>query len=395
MHNKSVEKWKAIRNSEIWKTNNEVMASLELSYMNLSSVLKECFAYCSIFPKGHLIYKEELIGQWMANGLVSFTRSTGGMEDDLGNEYFEQLVQVSFLQNVHEKAYSTKVTCNMHDMVHDLAQSISDQRILLINDADKAIHKDNRKVNPTKIKKMHALYISGGDSNVISMVSKAENLRSLLLERIAVVGTLPISITKLIHLRYICISNCEFTVIPNNIGALWSLHALHLQGCNMITYLPETIGNIIYLRTLKLNLNMLKHLPESIGNLDKLCFLDLDGCVSLEKVPESIGNLINLERLDLQCCKNLKCLPESIGNLDKLCFLNFQSCERLEKVLESIGKLMNLERLDLQWCVNLKCLPESIGNLDKLCFLNLDHCKRLEKVPESIGNLINLERLDL
>ncbi|KAJ4734081.1 Disease resistance protein (CC-NBS-LRR class) family [Rhynchospora pubera] len=395
MHNKSVEKWKAIRNSEIWKTNNEVMASLELSYMNLSSELKECFAYCSIFPKGRLIYKEELISQWMANGLVFFTRSTEGMEDDLGNEYFEQLVQVSFLQNVVEQSYSTKGTCNMHDLVHDLAQSIADQRILLINDADKAINKYNGKVNPTKIKKMRALHIRSRDSSVFSMVYEAQSLRSLFLEGIKWFHTSPMSFKKLIHLRYICISNCEFTVIPNDIGALWSLEALHLRGCNMITYLPESIGKLIYLRTLILVLCVLTHLPEAIGNLDKLYSLNLQSCRRLEKVPESIGNLINLESLDLKCCENLKYLPESIGNLDKLCFLNLQNCRRLEKVPESIGNLINLESLDLKWCENLKYLPESIGNLDKLCFLNLQSCGRLEKVPKSIGNLINLESLDL
>ncbi|KAJ3684299.1 hypothetical protein LUZ61_013463 [Rhynchospora tenuis] len=396
MHNKSVEKWKAIRNSEIWKTNDEVMASLELSYMNLSSELKECFAYCSIFPKGHVIYKEELIGQWMANGLVSFTRSTGGTEDDLGNEYFEQLVQVSFLQNVVEQSYSTTVTCNMHDLVHDLARSISNQRILLINDADKAINKDNGKVNPTKIKKLRALHISSGDSSVISMVSRAQNLRSLTLERIELIGTLPMSFKKLIHLRRIYISNCSIDEIPNDIGTLWSLEALHLRDCWMIKYLPESIGKLFNIKTLKLN-NLYKftHLPESIGKLDKLCSLNLHGCESLEKVPESIGDLINLESLDLKQCENLKYLSGSIGKLDKLCSLNLDGCNSLEKVPESIGDLINLESLDLKLCKNLKYLPESIGKLDKLCSLNLDSCNSLEKVPESIGNLINLRSLYL
>ncbi|KAJ1688941.1 hypothetical protein LUZ63_013096 [Rhynchospora breviuscula] len=417
--NKNVKDWEKARDSDIWEIDkgNEVMASLKLSYIKFRPQLKECFTYCSIFPKGYVINKQELIDQWMANRLVSFTRSARDMEVDLGNKYFEQLVRVSFFQNVVERFDSAEVTCNMHDLVHDLAQSISDQRILIINDTCKAINKDNGEVNPTKIKKMRAIHMYG-HSNVINMVSEAQSLRSLFLEWIPLPVRLPISMSKLIHLRYICMSYCWITVIPNDIGTLWSLEALHLRNCYMIEYLPESIGKLINLRTLKLHgcrklkkvpesignlINLqtldlcedLNYLPESIGNLDKLCFLNLQNCESLEKLPESIGNLINLQTLELKWCKDLKYLPESIGNLDKLCFLNLQKCENLKKLPESIGNLINLQTLELKWCKDLKYLPESIGNLDKLCFLNLQKCENLEKLPESIGNLINLQTLDL
>ncbi|KAJ3690184.1 hypothetical protein LUZ61_019348 [Rhynchospora tenuis] len=440
---KNVKEWEEARDSDIWERDegNEVMASLKLSYMNLSSQLKECFTYCSIFPKDHVINKQDLIGQWMANGLVSFT-STRGMEVDWGNEYFERLVQVSFLQNIVEQIDSAKVTCNMHDLVHDLAQSISDQRILLINDTGKAIHKDNGEVNPNKIKKMRALYIRSGDSDVINMVSEAQSLRSLFLESIVLYDTLFISISKLIHLRYICISDCLFTTIPNDISTLWSLEALHLRHFHMIKYFPESIGKLINLRTLELVTCMLTHLPKSIGHCQSLqnlivsstqitsipnslgqlvnlkslnisyCYelvkipegafgqfhsirtLNLSHCMILKEVPFSIGKLVSLEILNMSMCEQLKWLPESIGNLHKLRFLNLHRCKSLEKVPESIGNLINIESLDLSWCENLKCLPKSIGNLDKLCFLNLNGCESLEKVPESIGDLINLESLD-
>ncbi|KAJ3684311.1 hypothetical protein LUZ61_013475 [Rhynchospora tenuis] len=395
---KEVKEWEEARNSDIWERDegNKVMASLKLSYMNFPPQLKECFAYCSIFPKGHVMNKQELIDQWMANGLVSFTRSVGGMEVGCGNKYFEQLAQVSFFQNVRAQIIDSEVTCKMHDLVHDLAQSISDQRILLIDDTRKAKNNDNREVNPTKIKKMRALHIRHGDSYVINMVSEAQSLRSLILEGIELIGTLPMSFKKLIHLRCICISNCSIEEIPNDIGTLWSLEALHIRDCWMIKYLPESIGKLVNIRTLKLHyLYKLTHIPESIDKLDKLCSLNLQGCQSLEKVPESIGNHINLESLDLKRCENLKYLPESIGKLVKLCSLNLDGCKRLEKVPESIGSLINLGSLDFKWCENLKYLPESIGKLDKLYSLNLDGCKSLEKVPESIGNLINLRSLDL
>ncbi|KAJ1688939.1 hypothetical protein LUZ63_013094 [Rhynchospora breviuscula] len=215
---KSREEWLAIRDSEIWKIDDEskIMKSLRLSYSNFSSQLKECFTYCSILPKGRSIVKDELINQWIAH-----TRSMACMEVQKGNEYFDQLVQVGFLQNVVNNSYSGLVRCDMHDLVHDLAQSIAGQRYLLVEDTGKVPNKIDSckymslinfkgKVKPTNTKKVHALHIEGCEPNVIDTISKAQNLRSLFLERI-LADTLPTHISKLIHLKYLCISECGFT----------------------------------------------------------------------------------------------------------------------------------------------------------------------------------------
>jgi len=70
---------------------------LRMSYLNLSSNLKHCFAYCSIFPKGYEFEKGELIKLWMTEGLLKCC-GRDKSEEELGNELFDDLVSISFFQ---------------------------------------------------------------------------------------------------------------------------------------------------------------------------------------------------------------------------------------------------------------------------------------------------------
>lgn len=47
-------------------------------------------------------------------------------------------------------------------------------------------------------------------------------------------------------------------------------------SCCKLTSLPESIGNLTNLTELRLRANQLTSLPESIGNLTNLTYLDLD-----------------------------------------------------------------------------------------------------------------------
>ncbi|VAI70742.1 unnamed protein product [Triticum turgidum subsp. durum] len=98
---RQVHEWKAIEESNIGDTvggKYEVMPILKLSYKHLSSEMKQCFAFCALFPKDYEMQKDMLIQLWMANG---FIQEEGTMDLTQKGEFiFHELVWRSFLQDI-------------------------------------------------------------------------------------------------------------------------------------------------------------------------------------------------------------------------------------------------------------------------------------------------------
>ncbi|KAJ4951930.1 hypothetical protein NE237_028762 [Protea cynaroides] len=140
MHSKKNDReWLSFQDSaNIWELEDGygILSMLKLSYDHLSPSLKQCFAYCSIFPKDYRIKKKSLIQLWMAEGLL---QSSGGnmLMEDIGDEYFKYLVWNSFFQDVERDMYGEELACKMHDLVHDRAQSIIGNECMRVDDFDK------------------------------------------------------------------------------------------------------------------------------------------------------------------------------------------------------------------------------------------------------------------
>jgi len=125
--------WQAMRDSNLLHFVGEesgvsISACLRLSYFHLPSHLKQCFTICSLFPKGHKIDKEQLIDLWIAHDMITIEPGVDYL-DYIGHKCFNSLMKMSFLQDANE--YHGRVTCGMHDLVHDLARSILDDEISL------------------------------------------------------------------------------------------------------------------------------------------------------------------------------------------------------------------------------------------------------------------------
>ncbi|KAL5543169.1 hypothetical protein UlMin_010879 [Ulmus minor] len=78
------QKWISVRDSELWELKEEeveIFHALRLSYNKLPSYLKQCFHYCALFPKDHLFYNIDLIGHWMAHGLLQSHSGKVTLED--------------------------------------------------------------------------------------------------------------------------------------------------------------------------------------------------------------------------------------------------------------------------------------------------------------------------
>jgi len=282
----SEDQWIAVKESEIWDLReeaNEILPGLRLSYTNLSPHLKQCFAFCAIFPKDEVMRREELIALWMANGFISCRR-----EMDLhvmGIDIFNELVGRSFLQEVHDDGFGN-VTCKMHDLMHDLAQSIAAQECYTTEgDGELEIPKTARHVafynksgasssEVLKVLSLRSLLLRNGDlwngwEKILGRKHRALSLRNVQLKK------LPKSICDLKHLRYLDVSG-SFKTLPESITSLQNLQTLDLRGCRKLIQLPKGM----------------KHMKS-------LVYLDITDCFSLRFMPAGMGQLICLRKLTL------------------------------------------------------------------------------------------------
>ncbi|KAJ4723704.1 NB-ARC domain-containing disease resistance protein [Melia azedarach] len=112
--------WEDVLQSKIWNLSEErcdIIPALRVSYHYLSPRLKQCFAFCSLFPKDYEFQEEEIILLWMAEGFLHQENSELQMKN-LGHKFFDELHSRSFFQQSSSDA-SRYV---MHDLINDLAQ---------------------------------------------------------------------------------------------------------------------------------------------------------------------------------------------------------------------------------------------------------------------------------
>ncbi|XP_057741011.1 putative disease resistance protein RGA4 [Arachis stenosperma] len=335
-----IDQWSSLLHGDIWRLceeENNIMPVLNLSYRNLRPELRQCFAYCCLYPKDSVIKKDELIQLWMAQGYLASPIETQSMED-IGNQYVKILLMRSFFQDASMDENGHIRSFKMHDLMHDLAT-------LAGNDC--YLHTEGKAIVG---RPMHVAFETSTDCSLD--VFDVCKLRTIINCKIATNLVAKLSfMEKLKCLRALNLSFHSMSQLPKSIEKFKHLRYLDLSYSQNLGSLPESIGNLVCLQTLKLeHCKSLVSLPESIGNLVCLQTLNLKDCQSLISLPESIGNLVCLQLLKLKRCRSLVNLPESVGNLICLQSLILNDCEQLVFPTKIITKLINLKKLDIEGC---------------------------------------------
>lgn len=269
---KSEHEWQSIENNEIWNLPagvTKVMKVLKLSYDHLEPHLKQCFRYCSLFQKDCIIKRKNLIRMWMAEGFLGHSRHSMEIET-LGNEYFSSLLSKSFFQEEKKNEFGIIKSCKMHDLIHDLAQSVAKSESSMIIDntigeedicrlrrvsfASHESHEVSQLPAPlAKVKKLRALISTKSEfiSNSYGMqiFTNFNYLRVLDLSR-GSITELPPSISKLIHLRYLNLSDSQLKALPSSFTALYNLQTLNIKRCNYLKDFPKDMRKLTKLRYL-------------------------------------------------------------------------------------------------------------------------------------------------
>jgi hypothetical protein len=121
--------WKDALTIKFDKLSEPVIALL-WGYKKLDPCMQRCFLYCSLFPKGHYYYIDELVHLWMAEGHDSCSQNKR-VEDIMGH-CFKEMISLSFFQPVYDKHTLTHYV--MHDLLHDLAESLSKEDYFRLED---------------------------------------------------------------------------------------------------------------------------------------------------------------------------------------------------------------------------------------------------------------------
>jgi Leucine-rich repeat (LRR) protein len=293
------DEWKDIWNRKIWDLpddESDILQSLRLSYHHLPAHLKQCFAYCSIFPPGYEFDKDSLVLLWMAEGFVQQPKAKKRLED-VGGEYFLELVSRSFFQ----ESTDNESRFMMHGLMRDLAHIVSGEFCFRLEDKLK-----DGSQNRIHEKARHSSYLRGR-RDVLSKFdafNRVERLRTFL----------PLEPTGMIGVSYLA------NKVP----------------CDL---LPR----LIYLRVLSFNACLITELPDSIGDLKHLRYLDLSH-TTIKMLPHSTCTLYNLQTLILVQCRSLAELPAKMGNLTSLRHLCI-SGSRLKEMPQQICRLRNLQTL--------------------------------------------------
>ncbi|KAL7197576.1 hypothetical protein ACSBR2_020170 [Camellia fascicularis] len=346
--------WLSVRDNAMWahvQNKNDILPVLRLSYDQMSSNLKQCFAYCSLFGKNQTIHRIELIYLWMAQGFLQSSERNEELED-IGKEYMEELVRRSFLQPDQWEG-----TYKMHDLVHDLAKYVAGCECMTLEG-------ENTKVIPNTVQ--HVSFGSTSYHKLPRPLIEAQ-LRTIVVPR-KIEPDFAVSIeAEFSSFSRLRVLNCKCTdakLDDDTEQPFYSTEPVHLKP----------IGNLKHLRYLSFRGSKVH--PKSLCKLLNLQYLDLYGS-GLHELPEDFGKLINLRFLSLS--SRLTCLPEKgIGGLTSLRTLQLYDNPELTSLSEGIRHLTCLRQLFIRKCPKLASLPIGFKHLTSLEYLSIRWCDTLK-----------------
>ncbi|XP_043694607.1 putative disease resistance protein RGA3 [Telopea speciosissima] len=343
--------WQYVSESDIWRLSSSdktVLAMLQSYYADFPSHLKQCFAYCSMIPRGYLFDKLPTIREWIAQGFLNDRLGVSrGDLDKVGDEYFNNLVMCSFFQKDIRYSKGRFEYYQIHDLVYDFAKSLVESECF-------------------------TLTIKGTKALQFSFTNKVRHL-FLLIEKI---NMIPSFIFKAVNLRTLKINGRIPFVSSDLFRHLPCLRTLDLGG-TYLEELPNEIEKLIHLRYLNLAGTRVKELPETLASMYNLQVLDLSACRNLLKLPEGTGQMVNLIDLDLTETLRLSYLPEGIGRLSTLCGLSDFIVGGVKRGGCKIGELKDLNFLKGSLRIKGLGRVENESEAKMACLNNKEHLRAL------------------
>ncbi|KAL8467611.1 hypothetical protein ACS0TY_031017 [Phlomoides rotata] len=321
--NTDEQEWLRIRDNDIWEIDQkhtDILPILRLSYEQLPSHLRRCFAYCSMLPKGLEIPREKM----RTDNLKMWGSST----------------LTSCCQDVVEAFDGEILACKIHNLIHDLAQSVAGGEFLNV--------KSDVKTVSDRVRHLYFQNEHLSRKEAPKLLLKLKNMRSF---------------------------RCEFKVKPLDKA-----------------FVESITRNFRCLRVLILCALDLHELPNSISDLKQLRYLDLSHCSNLKSLPKSFYKLVNLQCLNLINCENFHDLPRNFRQMINLRTL-YLTCQHMSLPNKCHQYFSSLQFLLLYNCDFVQLPSQGLNHFTSLRVLRIYDCPRLASLPNGIKHLASLEKL--
>jgi hypothetical protein len=290
----SWEHWSEVLKNNEWKNqtnSDDIMPALKISYDYLPYHLKQRFSYFALFPEDHRFKDIEMTSFWTALGIIGSNCEN--------KNHLEELVDNGFLMK--EVGYLKDECYVMHDLLHELSQSVSAQECTNINSLSFSADEI-----PQSIRHLSITIENTYDSNFRQEMAKLKS-------RI-------------------------------DIGDLRTLMIFGVYEKRIDEILKDTFNEIGGLRVLSMVLNSPESLPRNFSKLLHLRYLKLgSSCYSTMGLPWTLPRFYHLILLDLIDWKGIFDFPKSISHLLNL--RHYIADGELHSNVPEVGKIEHLEEL--------------------------------------------------
>ncbi|KAM0824715.1 hypothetical protein ACQ4PT_070012 [Festuca glaucescens] len=372
-----LEEWTGIHDSlpSTWGANpsSEWMKEVvNLMFSTLRPHLKSCLLYFSMYPKGYIVRKDDLVRQCVVEGFLD--GDEGQATEEAVGLFFDELVRRGMIQPVDSDKNGKVLSCTLHRTIHDVIvnKSMEENFVIIADYFQSAIPL------PDKVHRL-SVQFGGARSAYIPESILVSEVRSLAF--FGFCQCLPVSMVKYMHVR-VLILHIWADEDKHSID-LAEIHELHLLrylkiACNIAVKLPDKIQGQQNLETIEVS--TLAAIPQDIGELSKLRILKIAVTKLSNKHIYSLQILPALYALSV----HVKTAPSKLfffrkGGFSVLKFFTFRCSE--PRLVINENAMPKVEKVNL-------CFKAHKARQDGKKPITIRHLPSLQEISVKIGGTV-------